>query len=63
MASSVTRQAGTGMARSEDLSERLRHLAGRCRDLSDVTAVPEVVKELTRIATALEDEAELVAQQ
>lgn len=40
-------------------SERLRDLARRCRDLAELTAVPEVVRELERIARALDDEAGL----
>jgi hypothetical protein len=38
-------------------AERLRDLARRCRDLAELTAVPEVVRELERIARALDDEA------
>jgi len=33
-------------------SERLRDLARRCRDLAELTAVPEMVRELERIARA-----------
>ncbi|HEV2263158.1 MAG TPA: hypothetical protein VGR79_01355 [Stellaceae bacterium] len=40
-------------------SERLRDLARRCRDLAELTVVPEVVRELERIARALDDEAGL----
>ncbi len=40
---------------------RLRHLAGRCRDLSELTAVPEVSRELTRIAADIDREAESIA--
>lgn len=40
-------------------SERLRDLARRCRDLAELTAVPDVVRELERIARALDDEAGL----
>jgi len=39
--------------------ERLRDLARRCRDLAELTAVPDVVRELERIARALDDEAGL----
>jgi len=39
-------------------ADRLRELARRCVDLADMTAVPEVAKELTDIARALGDEAD-----
>lgn len=39
-------------------AERLRALARRCRDLSDMTMVPEVSNELVSIAAELEREAE-----
>lgn len=39
----------------------LRSLAQRCRDLSEVTAVPEVIRELVSIARELEREADRVA--
>ena len=39
--------------------ERMRDLARRCRDLAELTAVPEMVRELERIARALDDEAGL----
>lgn len=42
--------------------ERIRVLAQRCRELSDMTAVPEVARELESIAEALESEAELVGE-
>jgi hypothetical protein len=38
--------------------ERLRKLAQRCRDLSDMTMVPEVARELAAIAAELDGEAE-----
>lgn len=41
--------------------ERIRLLAQRCRDLSELTAIPEVTRELISIADALDSEAELVA--
>jgi hypothetical protein len=41
-------------------AERIRALAQRCRDLSEMTAVPDVVRELVGIARELEHEAELV---
>lgn len=40
-------------------SEHLCDLARRCRDLAELTAVPDVVRELERIARALDDEAGL----
>ena len=39
-------------------AERLRKLASRCRDLSELTAVPDIFRELTNIADALDREAE-----
>lgn len=39
---------------------RLRGLARRCQELSEMTAVPEVTHELESIARALESEAGLV---
>lgn len=41
-------------------AERIRALAQRCRDLSELTAIPEVTRELVSIADALDSEAELV---
>ena len=41
--------------------ERIRALAQRCRDLSEMTAVPDVTRELVSIANELENEAELAA--
>ncbi len=38
--------------------DRLRALARRCRDLSDMTMVPEVARELGAIAAELDREAE-----
>ncbi len=43
-------------------TERIRALAQRCRDLSEMTAVPEVTRELISIADELENEAELAAK-
>ena len=37
---------------------RLRRLAQRCRDLSDMTMVPEVAREMAAIAAELDREAE-----
>jgi len=39
-------------------ASRLRDLARRCRDLAEMTAVPDVTRELLSIARALEDEAD-----
>lgn len=39
-------------------AERLRKLAGRCRDLSELTAIPDICRELTSIADALDREAD-----
>lgn len=43
-------------------AERIRALAQRCRDLSEMTAVPEVTRELVGIAGELDNEAELVSE-
>ena len=43
-------------------AERLRLLAQRCRELSELTALPEVTRELVSIADALEGEADLVSE-
>lgn len=42
--------------------ERIRSLAQRCRDLSEQTAIPDLTRELLSIADALDNEAELVAE-
>ena len=39
-------------------AERLRGLARRCRELADMTMVPDVTRELLSIAAALDREAE-----
>ncbi len=39
-------------------AERLRVLAQRCRDLSEMTMVPDVTRELLSIAVELEGEAD-----
>lgn len=52
-------QTRPGAAVDEALVQRLRGLAARCRELAEMTAVPEVTRELTSIARALESEAEL----
>jgi hypothetical protein len=43
-------------------SERLLALSRRCRDLSDMTMVPDVSRELISIATELEREADRVVR-
>ncbi len=43
-------------------AERMRALSRRCRELSEMTAVPEVTRELVGIADELENEAELVEE-
>jgi hypothetical protein len=43
-------------------AERLRQLAKRCRDVSELTVVPDVTRELVRIATDLEYEADSVEE-
>jgi hypothetical protein len=43
-------------------AERLRALAQRCRELSELTALPEVTRELVAIADAVESEADLVSE-
>lgn len=45
-----------------DRTVRIRSLAQRCRDLSEMTAVPEVTRELISIADELENEAQLVVE-
>jgi len=46
-------------AGSAVLAERLQGFALRCRRLAEMTAVPEITRELLSIARVLEDEAEL----
>ena len=41
-------------------ADRIRALSRRCRDLSEMTAVPEITRELVSIADELENESELV---
>jgi hypothetical protein len=47
----------TGVA-ERTRSRRIKALAQRCRDLSEMTAVPELSRELISIADDLENEAE-----
>lgn len=44
-------------------ADRLRELARRCLDLADMTAVPEVARELTDIARALGNEADAIERE
>ncbi len=54
----ISRSAGSGSGVAQvTRAERLRGLARRCRELAELTAVPEVARELDGIAQALEDEA------
>ena len=48
--------SGSGVAHATR-AERLHGLARRCRELAELTAVPEVARELEGIAQALEVEA------
>jgi hypothetical protein len=40
-------------------SGRIKALAQRCRELSEMTAVPELIRELNRIADILDNEAKM----
>jgi hypothetical protein len=51
--------AETMSVAEETRSRRIRALAERCRELSEMTAVPELVRELNVIANDLEKEAEM----
>jgi len=51
-------QTRRGAVADEAGADRLRSLARRCRELADMTAVPDVTRELLSIARALEDEAD-----
>jgi hypothetical protein len=51
-------QAKPGAMTDEVLTQRLQSLAQRCRDLAEMTAVPEMTRELLSIAGELESEAE-----
>lgn len=50
------RMAGGHRVIDKAQDDRLRALARRCRDLAEMTAVPDVVRELERIAQALDEE-------
>lgn len=45
-----------------DRTARIRSLAQRCRDLSEMTAVPEVTRELISIADELDNQAQLAVE-
>jgi hypothetical protein len=49
----------SGAVFDEAGTDRLRELARRCRELAEMTAVPDVTRELLSIARSLEDEAGL----
>jgi hypothetical protein len=51
------KMAGGRSATGTAHDNRLCDLARQCRDLSELTAVPEVARELERIARALDEEA------
>lgn len=55
--------AKTASAAERARIERIRALARRCRDLSEMTAVPDVTRELVRIADELETEAEMAVEE
>jgi hypothetical protein len=50
------------MSAARTRTERLRALAGRCRELTELTAVPELIRELASIADELEDEAKIARE-
>ena len=50
-------QSKSGVVVDEAGADRLRSLARRCRELAEMTAVPDVTRELLSIARALDDEA------
>jgi len=50
-------QSKSGLVVDEAGADRLRSLARRCRELAEMTAVPDVTRELLSIARALDDEA------
>ncbi len=57
----TSRREGVMGAKSINVEEadrtvRIRSLAQRCRDLSEMTAIPEVTRELISIADELENE-------
>jgi hypothetical protein len=50
-------------AAEETRSQRIRDLARRCRELSEMTALPELIKELNDIAEDLDNEAEMALEE
>jgi hypothetical protein len=50
-------QSKSGIVIDEAGVDRLRDLARRCRELAEMTAVPDVTRELLSIARSLDDEA------
>jgi hypothetical protein len=56
------RSTSSPASTERDRAERFRSLAVRCRELSEITAIPEVVRELLGIAEELEHEAELAVE-
>ena len=50
-------------AAEETRSQRIRDLARRCRELSEMTAVPELIKDLNNIADDLDNEAEMALEE
>jgi hypothetical protein len=52
--------AKTISAAQETRAGRIRSLARRCRELSEMTAVPDLTRELNNLADELEKEAEMV---
>jgi len=46
----------------ETQARRIKALARRCRELSEMTAVPELIRELSSIADELEKEAEMALE-
>lgn len=52
----------SGVVVDEAGADRLRDLARRCRELAEMTAVPDVTRELLSIARSLDDEAGLQHQ-
>jgi predicted transcriptional regulator len=48
---------------AQEMRARLRELARRCRELSEMTAVPELTRELSNIADDIEKEAEMAQEE
>jgi hypothetical protein len=58
-----TMSADAISARPTTQARRIRDLARRCRELSEMTAVPELTRELSNIANELEKEAEMAREE